>query len=840
MIEKSDEEIQNIVTDSLYSMLKFPSEAKPDFINISRYGKKNNKVRISKMRKKTIMTAMLLAVTIFSAKAETSGALADTSRVYNLDEVIVASRNKEYKSLRLQPVSSSIMSGKDMASLGIRDLRNISNYIPAFEMPDYGARFTSSIYVRGIGSRVNSPSMGIYVDDIPLMNKSSFNSHVWQTDRVDVLRGPQGTLYGINSEGGIVRQYTKNPMSYQGTDVKLGFGTRMYRNAEVSHYNKINEKLAFSIGAFYDGTNGFWKNTLTGERADDMDEAGGRLRLMYQPCERLSFDWMADYQYVKQHAYPYGVLEPESGKLLTSPDQNHQGKYKRNMFNTGLAIKYLAKGFELHANTSYQYLNDNLLMDNDYSALDFIVVDQSQLSNVLTQEFTFKNTNQSRWHRTTGVFGSYQWLKTNAPNTFGSYFPQMLEKQIAGAMISSMTGRGMTVEQANAAIAARGGINIDMAMNIPCLFHTPQFNFGIFHESNFDLTEQLTATVGLRYDYTHSEIDFDARGISQSPIFSVMGVTPKIERIYTDYISSGKTDFSQLLPKFGLTYKFRNGSNVYATVTKGYRAGGFNIQMFGDIIQGDLQTAIGIVQGGAQEVVMEHRGEDCAPILDGIKFKPEESWNYEIGTHANLFNNRIHADLNVFYMQIRNQQLSVFTEDYGYGRKMVNAGKSYSCGMEMTLRGSAVENHLTWSLGYGYTHAAFKEYKNRASKNAEEIDYEGKKVPYVPAHTLSAMADYTFDTKLSFLKSLTIGMNMNARGKTWWDEANTYSQSFYAVLGAHVAADFGLCKLNLWGRNITDSKYNTFAFSSKATGSEVYMAQQGNPFQCGFDLSFHF
>ena len=123
------------------------------------------------MRKKTIMTAMLFAVTVFVAKAETAGVLADTSRVYNLDEVIVASRNKEYKSLRLQPVSSSIMSGKEMASLGIRDLRDISNYVPAFVMPDYGARFTSSIYVRGIGSRVNSPSMGIYVDDIPLMNK---------------------------------------------------------------------------------------------------------------------------------------------------------------------------------------------------------------------------------------------------------------------------------------------------------------------------------------------------------------------------------------------------------------------------------------------------------------------------------------------------------------------------------------------------------------------------------------------------------------------------------------------------------------------------------------------
>lgn len=792
--------------------------------------------------RKIILTASLLVGFVFSAKAETEVAPLDSSRVYNLDEVVFVPLNKESKGLRFQPVSSSVLTGKEMNNLGIRDLRDISNYVPAFVMPDYGARFTSSIYVRGIGSRVNSPSMGIYVDDIPLMNKSAFNSHVWQLDRVDVLRGPQGTLYGVNSEGGLVRQYTKNPLRYQGTDVNLGFGTRMYRNAEISHYNKVNDKLAFSAGAFYNGTNGFWKNTLTGERTDDKNEAGARLRLVYQPTDRLSFDWMADYQYVSQHAYPYGILEPASGKVVSEPDQDHQGKYNRNMVNTGMAVKYRGKGFDFQSNTSYQYLKDNLLMDNDYSAIDFIVVDQSQLSNAITQEFTIKSNNQSRWHWTNGVFVSYQWLKTNAPNTFGSYFPRMLEQQISGAMISSRMGRGMTKEEAMADIQRAGGINIDMAMNIPCLFRTPQFNLGVFHQSDYDLTDRLTATVGLRYDYTRSEIDFNAVGISHNPVFSIMGRTVSPTRIYTDYVGSDDAGFSQLLPKFGLTYKFGNGSNVYATVTKGYRAGGYNIQMFGDIIQGDLQKAVGMMQGGTPvtEVVMEHHDADCADIKDGIKFKPEESWNYELGTHANLFDNLIHADLSVYYMQIRNQQLSVFTEDYGYGRKMVNAGKSYSCGLELTLRGSAVSNHLAWSLGYGYTHAAFKDYKNRASKNAEEVDYAGKRVPYVPAHTLSAMADYTFDTDLRFMKHLTIGANMNGQGKIWWDEANTYAQNFYATLGAHACADFGTFKLNLWARNITDTRYNTFAFSSKATGREVFMAQRGNPFQCGFDLSFHF
>lgn len=797
--------------------------------------------------KRKIYVSVLAVMSALPVLAATDTSLADSSRVYDLDEVVVVAQSKEYMRLRQQPLSSTVLTGQEIGSLGVRDLREISDFVPSFVMPNYGARFTSSIYVRGIGSRVNSPSLGIYVDDIPLMNKSAFNSHVWQLDRVDVLRGPQGTLYGINTEGGLVRQYTKNPMHYQGTDVNLGIGTRFYRNIEVAHYNKVNDQFAFSVAAFYDGTNGFWKNALTGERADDMNEAGGRLRLIYQPTQKLSFDWIADYQYVRQKAYPYGVLDPEAGDVLTDPNQDTQSKYKRNMFNTGLAIKYKGCGFDFHSNTSYQFLKDNLLMDNDYSDIDFIVVDQSQLSNALTQEFTFKSNKESRWHWTTGVFGSYTWLKTTAPNTFGSAFSAMMGQQIGGMiyqqMFNSMAQR-MGEQAAAAAIERAGGVNVGMTLAVPCVFRTPQFNLGIFHESSFDITEHLTATLGLRYDYTHSKIDYDTRGISNMD-FNIMGAAAKAT-VVSIFAHEEKANFNQLLPKFGLTYKFNDGSNIYATVTKGYRAGGFNVQMFGDIIQSDVQKSLqGVMQEAMQthqdvNSTVEHSEEVYADLLEGIKFKPEESWNYELGTHLNLFDNLIHADLSVFYMQIRNQQLSVFTEDYGYGRKMVNAGKSYSCGLEMTLRGSALSNHLSWSLGYGYTHAAFKEYKNRASARAEEVDYKDNKVPFVPAHTLSAMADYRWDFADSFMKSLTFGVNMNAQGKIWWDEANTYSQKFYAVLGAHLLADLGACKVNLWARNLTDTKYNTFAFSSKATGQEVFKAQRGNPFQMGVDVSIHF
>ena len=791
------------------------------------------------MKEKKIQVTLLLAALALNAQAN-DVFTDDSSRVQNLDEVIVVAQPKETAALRLQPLSSSVLTSYEMRKLQIHDLGQLSDFVPSFQMPQYGSRLTSSIYVRGIGSRVNSPSMGVYVDEIPLVSKSAFNSHLWQIDRVDVLRGPQGTLYGINTEGGLVRQYTKNPMNYQGTDIKLGLGTRLYRNVEAAHYHKVSDQLAFSVAAFYHGTNGFFRNQATDERADKSNEAGGRLRLVWQPTQRLSFNWMTDYQYVNQNGFAYGLLDMESQKAA-DPSTNYQGNYKRHLFSTGLNTNYAADWADLSYTLSWQYLKDDMLMDIDYRPQDFMHMEQAQLQNATTHELVLKGHQTGIWQGTTGIFFSRQWLKTVAPVYFGPQMNAFLSKTIEDyayyGMLNAMAKRMGSTEAAAAMIARAGGCHITMEMEtIPGMFRTPQTNLGVFHETHLHLTDRLTATLGLRYDYSHHSIEYATSALTRLDE-NVMGT--QVQAVVSSLLErTEKASFNQWLPKIGLTWNIdNNGSNVYAIVSKGYRAGGFNIQMFSDILQSELQNS---AQSARGELVLQHDDASYENIRNTIAYKPEESWNYEFGTHLNLLDG-LHLDLSGYYMQIRNQQLTVFASQYGFGRAMVNAGKSYSCGVEATLRGSLLDDHLTWSASYGYTHAVFKDYVDSVTVEGKltAIDYKDKRVPFVPQHTMAAHADYRFDLGEGAMKSITVGANLTAQGKTWWDEENTYGQNFYAVLGAHVDADLSPVVVSLWVRNLTNTNYNTFAVKSSMAGDTSYFAQRGNPFQIGVNIGIH-
>ena len=732
----------------------------------------------------------------------------DTLRVCDLDELIIVSQPKENFKLREQPISSSVFSADDFSMLGCRDLKSLSSYVPSFAMPDYGSRLTSSIYIRGIGSRINNPAVGIYVDGMPLVSKNAFNFHVYEMERADVMRGPQGTLYGQNTEGGLIRLYTKNPMTTQGTSINLKAATDNDYNMEFGHYEKLSDRFAFSVAGFYSNFGGFYKNQNTGENADEMNEAGGRIRAMYNPTDRITLDYIADYQYVRQNGFAYGVMDKESGET-SDPSTTYDGNYRRNMFNTALMAGIDLDFAKLYSVTSYQYLKDYMLMDQDYMPEDYMHLTQRQHMNALTEEITLKGK-YKKWNYVNGIYGSHKWLKTDAPVFFGEAFTNMIAQNILSKMPS--------------------GAQMKLALDVPGLFHTPEYNLAVFHESNIEILPRLTATLGLRYDYSNVKVEYQTNALASMDV-TVFGFNKKgsVNMILDNNTSD---NYGRLLPKFGLTYKFDRNNNIYALVSRGFRAGGFNIQMFSDILQTKvMQNAKQAMSG---DVEIEFTPEEYNNVDKTISYKPEESTNFEVGAHLDLFGHKLRADIAVYYMLVKDMQLSVMAGNYGFGRMMVNAGKSYSTGAEVSLSGSALNGHLDWMANYGLTCAVFKEYEA-----AEGVSYKDNKVPYVPMHTAGGMVSYRFDINDSFVKNIRISADVNASGKTYWDAANTYSQDFYALLGARAEVNMGKITAAVWGKNLTDNDYNTFAVGSAAAGQMQYFAQQGRPLQVGVDLKFN-
>lgn len=777
----------------------------------------------------------------------------DTSKIMDIDEVVVVSQPKENLNLRHQPLSSSMFDAGYLQRIAMTDLRQLSAYTPSFLMPSYGSRYTSSIYIRGIGSRLNSPSVGIYSDGIPLISKSAYNFYTYDLGRADVLRGPQGTLYGINTEGGLIRMYSINPMTFQGTRVQLGVGSHFTRHAEVAHYTKPCDDLAFSIATFYNGQRGFFNNITTGQRADKSNEAGGKFRLVYAPTSDLKIDYIADYQYVRQNAFGYGLWQDGTQASAS----NRQSNYRRNMFNTGLLITKRMRALTFSSTTSFQYLKDYMLMDIDYMPTDYMQMEERQHQNALTHEMALKGRLRlshsdalRAWQWSVGSFTSYQWNKTEAPVSFYEDMNHMLGNTIQtamfNAMVQSMMARfeasGMSPEQARQqaeqTINWRGGVAVDVNLStIPGSFHLPMFNQGIFHESSIDLTRRLTLTLGLRYDYSKVKIDYQTQAQMACNV-NVMG-TQATSHLRSVLAHTYKNGYHQLLPKLGLTYQLDNqGSNLYAAACKGYRAGGYNFQMFSDILQTELSQNSS--QRGDYEIT--HSDDDYARIEKTISYAPETTWNYEVGAHLNLAGGMLQMDAAAYLTHIFNQQLSVMAGNYGFGRMMVNAGRSRSLGAELSLCGSHLDNHLTWTASYALTHSEFRDYKDDLTQNGatQTIDYRHHRVPFVPQHTLGATADYRFDCRSTHLRAITIGANVSVLGSVYWDEQNQHRQPMYALLGLHADATTSKITISLWGRNITNTHYNTFAIESAATGTKHIFAQQGTPLQMGVDVKLNF
>lgn len=765
---------------------------------------------------------MMLALALLTTTAAWAEDLPkDTLKVMDIEEVVVIAAPKENRKLREQPAAVTLLSQQDMQANQVTSLKSLTALVPNIFIPDYGSKLTSAIYIRGIGSRINTPSVGLYVDNVPYIDKSAFDFDFSDIERIDVLRGPQGTLYGRNTMGGLIKVHTKSPFTYQGTDLRLSAGSQNNYNASVTHYHRVSNQFAFSTGGFYEYGGGFFKNSFLNKKVDRSQAAGGRFRGIYLPTANLKLDLNISYEYSDEGGYPYfytGAVDPQKerhsgdiGKIVN----NEPGSYYRNLLNAGLNLEYQGHNYILSSVTGFQFLKDRMFIDQDFLSDRTYTLEQKQNQKTITEEITFKSkSTDRRWDWVTGAFGFYQWLGTNAPVTF---------KEDGIGMIQSMMDKAM----ANSPVKMK---LLDETMPIPGIFDTPTLGAALFHQSTFNdlLVEGLSATVGLRLDYEKVKIDYNSSAAMKYQMS--MGGRPmgKPDVQAVEIIGKADNDYVQLLPKFSLKYDFDKHNNVYASVSRGYRSGGYNIQMFSDLLSGQLMQRPGT-------------GEELTPeqVEQTITYKPEYSWNYEVGSHLTLWEGRLWADLAAYYMDTRDQQVAQFAES-GLGRTTVNAGKSRSYGAEAALRASLTDA-LSLNASYGYTYATFTDYvikqKEADGSLQEKENYNGNYVPFVPKHTLSIGAQYIFHIPpRHWLDRVQVNANYNGAGRIYWTEQNNTSQSFYGTLNGRVSLEKGNGTIALWVRNALDKDYAAFYFESMGNG----FMQKGRPVHFGIDVRCRF
>jgi outer membrane receptor protein involved in Fe transport len=729
----------------------------------------------------------------------------DTVRTIRIEEIVVFGDPKENGNLREQPLSVTLLSQENMRANGVSSMKNLTALVPNIFIPDYGSKLTSAIYIRGVGSRMNSPAVGLYVDNIPYIDKSAYDFNYVDIDRIDVLRGPQGTLYGRNTMGGLIRAYTKSPFNYQGTDVRMS--AAMYNNYNVSftHYQHVSNELAFSAGGFYEHAGGFFDNAFLNKKIDHVDAGGGRIRTIYIPFVDLKFDVNLNYEYSDQGGYPYGLSSKKS-ETSVAPAYNDESGYRRGLMNAGLNTEYSGANFIFNLITGFQHLNDRMVMDEDFSPDNGYWGIQYQHQNTLTEEIVFKSRKSHRWEWITGVFSFYQQLRTTPAVTFKEDGITEMQKLIDHSYENTSSSRKI----------------VDHTLLVSGWYDTPIWGAALYHQSTFNdiFLKNLSLVLGMRIDYEQIKLTYN----NQAPLRteSFLNGIP-INKIQTnDYGMKGieKNFYPLLLPKFALKYAFNKGNNIYVSLGRGYRSGGYNIQMFPDIIQD----------------VIINRPDPVLPdkFVPQIHYKPEYSWNYELGTHLTLWQDRIFADITMFSTRIENQQIARFSKS-GLGRDMVNAGQSYSYGVEAAFRVNLTDN-FSIHANYGYTQATFTNYVTY--KGIDQIaDYSGNSVPFVPEQTFSFSGQYAIKLHAtSFLDILRFHVNYTGIGKIYWTENNNAVQELYGTLNGRICALKGNTQIDLWIRNALNKKYATFYFESFGNG----FAQAGKPMQVGIDVRLSF
>ncbi len=635
-----------------------------------------------------------------------------------MNEVVIDAGKTNMKIQQI-PVSVTAVSAKEIETLKIDNVTNLNGFVPNLFMPEHGTRLNTDIYIRGIGVSKGEASVGVYVDDIPYFDSGTVNFELADVKKIEVLRGPQGTLYGRNTMGGLIKIYTPEPASRLGGMLKLDYGNYNQQKAVGSLNLPVSDKFGVLLDGAYAHKDGFFTNEYDGTNPDRMDTYSGRIKMAYKPTNRLKMRFVLGYEKNNQDGFPYAVYDIEN-QTAQAINYNQPSAYDRDFLSGGYFLNYEADKFDVTFTGSYQQLEDNYEIDQDFLPVDVYFIDMERDNKAYVEELNFKSKADSKIKWIAGLFS----------------FQRRLYKDVLV---------DLTTPQANIKLLK----NYDQDIDGGAMFGQMEIPFGKF-----------ALTTGWRWDMEKSRLEYN---------YDMEVHAHKVHKDdFIHYLS-----YNQILPKLSLTYFANEDVNIYASLTKGYKAGGFNPTI--------------------------ERPQDEV-------YNPEYSWNYEAGIKSVWLEDRLTANLSVFYIDWKDQQV-IQSVPSGHGIMTKNAGKSTSKGIEFESRYKFNRN-FNFALALGYTDAQFDEYVKNAT-----TDYSGNEIPLVPKYTLGAIANYKWFVPSDLIKYVSINANYKYFGKFYWDVANEAYQDSYGLLNANLSVAFDKFSVGVWGKNLLDADYNSYYFT---------------------------
>jgi iron complex outermembrane receptor protein len=700
----------------------------------------------------------------------------------SLGEIVVTAR---LRSERVQdiPDTIAVINPDFMVRNNVETLKDVTLLLPNVGISESLSPGSSFINIRGINTIRNSdPAVAIILDGVQFNNVNEVSQDLNDIAQIEVLKGPQGALYGRNAIGGAVNIVTTTPTNKTEGTLEAGGGNGGTVQARGSVSGPIvNDQLFFRVSAFVNNTDGFIENPLLDRKTDFSQNANVRTRLRWLATDALTFDLRLSWDGLKAGTYYYiPVLSPTGVPLFNqasnfnlAPTSNPISVDYRNIIDTSLrtdykmdAVTWTAILAENHTDEHYgragQGIGADIPGDLDWTPYPILANSQTWGFKAKTLDLRASSNNSTGLKWTAGIY----------------YFDQDRSIQLPVAI--AFANYGQAVQNL---IATLSGVPTSLfnglSLNDP-LTPVPSQNdrtntkdYAGYGNVVYDLTSSLEATFGIRYDDNL---------ISQDDL---------------SYDSHRSVRYDAFQPKASLSYKLNDNDRVYATASKGFRSGGFNS------IINTVATA----------------------------YSPETLWNYELGVKTESQSHAITANAAVFYEDYKNSQQFQF-DGKTATQTIFNISKSRIYGAEFDVEARTPIDGLSVQASAGVMDSKIESTDGiPAAVTAAVGNVVGNKLPIIDHWTFSVGGQYAQSLSNGWIA--TPSLDVTGRGKQYWyiDNVNE-APNLYLLNGAVTVAADARWKVALTVKNLLDRKWYSDYESQKQTGlfSDVAWPQAGRVF----------